>query len=88
MPFSLPEGYVLAKDGAGIKYEQRIHKEYVNLYAFWIKAVENSLTDSKSDGLGDDSKRDDDIYVFGNKVFLQKAIGLETYYIFRDDLKL
>ncbi len=85
LPFTLSGGYVLAKNGAGLKYEHRIYKEFINLYIFWIKAVENSLTDSNQDGLGDAEKRDDDIYIFGNKMFINRITLVDFYYIFRND---
>ncbi len=85
LPFSLSGGYILASNGAGVKYEHRIYKNFLNLYLFWIKAVEHSLTDFNEDGLGDSGKFDDDIYVVGNKILINKITLLDIYYIFRDD---
>ncbi len=83
-PFSLPDGFILAKDGAGIKYDHKINK-YLNLYAFWIKAIENSLTDSNLDGFGDFSLKDNDIYSIGNELYWRGKFKTDLYYIFQND---
>ena len=83
MPFSLPLGFILAKDGAGVKYEHKVHEEYLNLYGYWIKAVENSLTDSNKDGFGDVNKKDDDILALGNQFTFEKKYNFEIYYVLR-----
>ena len=84
-PFSLPGGYILARNGAGVKYEHRIHKKLLNLNIFWIKVIENSLTNFDQDGLGEIERRDDDIYSIGNKMLLRETILGEVYYVFRYD---
>ena len=85
LPFSLSDGYILAENGTGIKYEHRIYKNFLNLYLFWIKAVEHSLADFNEDGLSDSGKFDDNIYVIGNKMLIKKITLLDIYYIFRND---
>ena len=86
LPFSLPGGYILAKDGAGIKVEYIPDIPYLNPYLFWIKAIENSLTSSEENGLEPHDIRDDDILILGNKMDISSLLQGNIYYVFRNDL--
>ena len=86
LPFSLPGGYVLAKDGAGIQIEYTPDISILNPYLFWIKAIENSITSSQENGLEPHDIRDDDILVFGNRSDISNWLRGNIYYIFRNDL--
>ena len=86
LPFSLPGGYILAKDGAGLKVRYAPDIPFVNLYFFWVKAIENSLTSADESGLEPQELRDDDLYILGNNINIDDWLLSEIYYIFRNDL--
>ena len=85
LPFSLPQGYILAKDGAGIRIEYAPDIPYFNPYLFWIRAVENSFTNAEEDGLQPHDIRNDDIFIMGNKTSITSQFRFDLYYSFRND---
>lgn len=83
-PFSLSGGYVLARDGAGIKYQHRFFRGKVNPYFYWIKAYDNSREES-GDGYGKNDYSDDDIYVIGTQVSYAPNMNGDFYYAYEWD---
>jgi hypothetical protein len=67
MTYTLPEGIILATNGAGIKYEHSFFKNLFVPYLFWIKAYDNSR-DVVTDGIGGNNLKDNDILIGGLKL--------------------
>ncbi len=87
-PFSLPEGYILARDGAGVLYEHTVQPQYLNYYVFWIKALANSQTDVNEDGFGDVNITEEDVLGIGNTFLLNSNIRYNLYYAYQFNKKI
>ena len=85
MPLSFPGGYILAKDGAAVKYQHRLLRGRVLPYALFIKAFENSSEDLNGNTVRNNNFNDFDIYAVGSKLAFGSSIKGETYYIHSED---
>lgn len=83
-PFSLPGGYILARDATGLQYDHDVFSSKVKLYA----AVINAFDDAQ-DSYGEDSDpaeyRDDNIYFGGLRWQINPATASELYYAYEND---
>jgi hypothetical protein len=83
-PFSLPGGYILARDATGIQYTHTFPKQKVSFYAAYIKAY-----DDADDSFGQGSDMPDfiwdDIVIAGTRFAIGPAIRGEAYYVYEDD---
>lgn len=83
-PFSLPGGYILARDATGIQYNHDFFNRKVSAYAATIKAF-----DDADDSFGEESDppdyQDDNIYYAGANITFLPDIKSETYYVYEYD---
>jgi len=64
--FLLPQGFVLATNGAGLKYEQSFIDDLLTPYVSWVKAYDNSRN-PLNNGIGLNNYKDNDIFIGGSK---------------------
>lgn len=83
-PFSTANGFVLAKDGAGLQFLQSLFKKKLTLNVSYIKAY-NNAADSYGDGSEQAHYIWDDIVILGMKASPDTAYSMELYYLFEDD---
>lgn len=83
-PFSLPGGYILARDASGAQYNQSLMKNTLNLYAAIVKAY-----DDADDSFGNNSDppkyADDNVYFAGMKMKFVPIMTNELYYVYERD---
>ncbi len=84
-PFSVSGGYILARDGAGIKYEHKFLNGKLTPYFYWIKAYDNSREENL-EGYGKNNYSDDDIYTMGTKINYLPNLNGEFYLIYERDM--
>jgi hypothetical protein len=84
LPFSLPGGYILARDATGLHYIHHFTEKKVSVYAAYIKAIDDA---SDSFGAGSDTPDYvwDDICFAGVKFAVGSAFSAEAYYAYQDD---
>lgn len=84
LPFSLPGGYIIARDATGLKYNHHFPKIKTNIYAGYIRAFDNA-----DDSFGFESDMPeyvmDNILFLGSKFSIGSIIGGELYYLWEDD---
>lgn len=85
MPYSLPGGYILARDGSGLKYEHSFLNGRLKPYLYYIKAIDNSK-ESSGKGFGTNNQADDDIYTAGLNFATGSAYSFDMYFVHEDDL--
>ncbi len=83
-PFSLPGGYILARDASGAQYDHSFMKNSLNVYAAVVKAY-----DDADDSFGNNSDppkySDDNIYFGGMKIKFIPTMTNEIYYVYERD---
>jgi hypothetical protein len=83
-PFSLPGGYILARDASGAEYKHSFMKNSLNLYAAFVKAY-----DDADDSFGNNSDppkyADDNVYFGGMKIKIIPTMTNELYYVYEYD---
>lgn len=83
-PFSLPGGYILARDASGVQYKQSIFKRRLNFYSAFINAFDDS--DDSFGQNSDPADYSDDNIFFGGFIFkFTPNISTEIYYVFEND---
>ncbi|GEM_PF-909541 len=84
MPFSLPGGYIIARDATGLQYSQHFPRIKTNIYAGYIRAF-----DDADDTFGRESGTPvyvmDNIFLLGSKFTIGSIISGEGYYVWEDD---
>jgi hypothetical protein len=84
MPFSLPGGYILARDATGIQYTHNFSAKKVALYFAYIKAFDDA-DDSFGQGSDVPDFVWDDIILAGTRFSIGSIIKGECYYVYEDD---
>ena len=83
-PFSLPGGYILARDAAGIQYDQRFLRKKLRTYVAIVKAF-----DDADDAYGENSNppkySDDNVYIVGIDFNISSSLSSEIYYVYERD---
>jgi hypothetical protein len=83
-PFSLPGGYILARDASGVQYDHSFMKNSFNLYVAFVKAY-----DDADDSFGNNSDppkyADDNVYFGGMKMKFMPTLTNELYYVYEHD---
>jgi hypothetical protein len=83
-PFSLPGGYILARDATGIHASRHFFNRGLKAYCSLIKAF-----DDADSGYGDQYAppryADDNIYILGAVFSFPPSISVEAYYTFEHD---
>ncbi|MBN2079725.1 MAG: hypothetical protein JW838_12215 [Spirochaetes bacterium] len=84
LPFSLPGGYLLARDATGLHYIHHFTEKKVSVYAAYIKAIDDA---DDSFGVGSDAPDYiwDDICFAGVKFAIGSIFSAEAYYAYQDD---
>ncbi|MBP7736488.1 MAG: hypothetical protein KA369_10990 [Spirochaetes bacterium] len=84
LPFSLPGGYIIARDATGIQYSHHFPKIKTSLYAGYIRAFDNA-----DDSFGHESDMPeyvmDNVLFLGSRFSIGSIISGEAYYVFEDD---
>ncbi len=84
MPFSLPGGYIIARDATGLQYAHHFPRIKTNIYAGYIRAF-----DDANDTFGHESGMPvyvmDNILFLGTKFSIGSIISGEAYYVWEDD---
>ncbi len=84
MPFSLPGGYILARDATGIQYTHAIANKKAALFLAYIKAFDDA-DDSFGQGSDVPDFIWDDIVFAGSRFSIGSVFRGECYYIYEDD---
>ena len=84
MPFSLPGGYILARDATGIQYTHSFSAKKAALYVAYIKAFDDA-DDSFGQGSDVPDFVWDDIVLAGTRFSIGSIIKGEFYYVYEDD---
>lgn len=84
LPFSLPGGYILARDATGLHYIHHFTEKKVSVYGAYIKAIDDA---NDSFGAGSDTPNYawDDIFFAGVKFAVGSAFSAEAYYAYQND---
>ena len=83
--FTLPKGFVLATNGAGVKYEHSLVNDFLVPYFSWIKAYDNSRN-TINNGIGLNKYKDNDIFIGGIKLNPSEVINnLDLFYVYDHD---
>ena len=83
-PFSLPGGYIIARDATGIHLSHFFEKSKVSISASYVKAYDDA-DDSFGQGSDVPDFIWDDIVIFGTKFNISSLIQCEAYYVYEDD---
>ena len=84
MPFSLPGGYILARDATGIQYTHNFSGKKAALYLAFIKAFDDA-DDSFGQGSDVPDFVWDDIIFAGSRFSIGSIFRGECYYVYEDD---
>jgi hypothetical protein len=84
MPFSLPGGYILARDATGIQLTHNFAGKKANIYLAYIKAFDDA-DDSFGQGSDVPDFVWDDIIFAGSRFSIGSTIKGECYYVYEDD---
>jgi hypothetical protein len=84
MPFSLYGGYILARDGTGIRYQQDLFSKRYKLELAVLNAFDNADS-GYSDVSDNPDYSDDEIYIFNNELVLLKNLIIQMYYVYEHD---
>ncbi|MDH4201007.1 MAG: hypothetical protein OEV66_11615 [Spirochaetia bacterium] len=83
--FTLPKGFVLATNGAGIKYEHSLFDDLLVPYFSWIKAYDNSRN-IMNNGIGLNEYKDNDIFIGGIKLNPSEVVNnVDFFYVYDYD---
>jgi len=83
-PFSLPGGYILARDATGVQYKHQIMKKKVSLYGFFINAFDDA-DDIFSDSTAPPKYKKDNVAVAGADLNFIADLVTKAYYVFELD---
>ncbi|MFC1852272.1 hypothetical protein ACFL27_18910 [candidate division CSSED10-310 bacterium] len=83
-PFSLPGGYILARDASGFQYNQDLFKKKIKAYCALVKAFDDA-SDTFGEGSDPTDYADDNIYFVGAQFSLSSSISAESYYVHEND---
>jgi len=83
--FSLPDGLILATNGAGIKYEHSLFNDLWIPRFDWLKAYDNSRNNANG-GIGLSNYKDNDIFILGGKLNPPgNLVKLDMFYVYDRD---
>ncbi|MCP4137792.1 MAG: hypothetical protein GY754_42920 [bacterium] len=83
-PFSLPGGFIIAKDATGLQYSHSLFKKRLRVYGAFINAYD-SADSAFSDVSDSPHYADDNVAFAGTKFMITPDITGETYYAFEYD---
>lgn len=83
-PFSLPGGYILARDATGIQYYQDLFKRRLRFYGAVVKAFDDA-NDSYGEQTEPPEYADDNVYFAGGTINLMTNFSSEVYYVYEND---
>jgi len=78
MPFSLPGGYILARDATGVKYSHNLFKKQLQLSASFLRAFDDAA--AALDGTTDPKYNDDNVWMLTGKVSVIDGLTSDVYY--------
>lgn len=84
MPFSLPGGYILARDATGLRYQHDLLNKRLKLYVSLIRAFDDADT-GYNDTTDIPSYADDNIFIFGGDLALLQDLESQVYYVLEVD---
>ncbi|MBN1495515.1 MAG: hypothetical protein JXA07_02025 [Spirochaetes bacterium] len=84
-PFSLPGGYILARDATGLQYSHYFSGSKASVYAAYIRAFDNA---NDTLGQGSDTPRYqwDNILYIGSRFSIGSIVTGEAYYVYENDM--
>ncbi|MBN2158953.1 MAG: hypothetical protein JW807_06120 [Spirochaetes bacterium] len=84
-PFSLPGGYILARDATGIQYRHYFSKGQASIYAAYIRAFDNA---NDTFGQGSDMPYYlwDNVCYIGTRFSIGSIVTGDAYYVYENDL--
>lgn len=80
MPFSLPGGYILARDATGIRYSHNLLRKRLKLSASFVRAFDDADTILSSDTDNPDYA-DDNIWIAEGKIAFLEGLTTDAYYV-------
>lgn len=83
-PFSLPGGYILARDATGAHFSHYFFHRKLKLYGAYINAFDDA-EDSFGEGSDSPEQRNDNIFFTGMNFNITSYLSGETYYTFEHD---
>lgn len=84
-PFSLPGGYILARDATGIQYTHYFSKNNASIYAAYIRAFDNA-NDTFGQGSDMPDYQWDNVCYIGSRFSIGPIITGEAYYVYENDM--